>query len=735
MGKKKAANTTVPSGAPAPIKKKKKWLRWVILAAVIIIGLVVGFHFLKRKVQNMLGTMASGVTEYTVERADLSNTISGTGNLSYASTENISIPQGIEIEEVYVSVGDVVTKGQELASVDQASAAGALYELNNTIDDLEETIKELPKSADDPESNDHLHKVQLEAQLEDLMRDREALKEIYETGVITAVTDGVMEVVNLTAGTASGEEIATYNNDSSLSDLYSMFGMSADPGRAANFTGLAMVKPRPEGLLLTSAGGDTGGEGSGDTGSGDEGGSGDSGSGEEGSSGDSGSGGEGSGDSGSGGESGTGDSGSGGEGSGDSGSGGESGTGDSGSGGESGSGDSGSGGEGSGGGDSGGGGQGTDPGKPDTPTVTIISQKQLSRLSVTAPAAGAKPQTEISGTAAYTGTIVWNAGETFEAGRTYLATIILFAKNGYAFGASENYTVSLPGGTVASGTPRVIGGNGVNGNAMLIMASYQTGGEAEIPQIDLNELLSRYGLTEEQLMEMLQQAALQQYAQLGGLPSGDISSYLSGLGGTDLSGLSGYDFSASADSALGGLSASNQMVAFTIASGEEMIVTIQISELDVNSVQVGQKAIVTLDAISEEEFDGKIKNIRTYSSDGNVTYVAEVSLDRAEGMRSGMSASAEVVIDEAFDVLVIPVDALQEDGDTYFVYTTYTTEKDGTVTLDGRQEIGCGLSNEEFAEVTEGLKEGDVICYKASTDVWAELEAMYGGGSGEDEEA
>ncbi len=738
MARKKAELAAAPGQAPAPIKKKKKWLRWVILILVIVVGIGIGFRALKKKVQNMLGRYASGVTEYTVERMDLASTISGTGNLSYASTSSISIPQGIEIGEVMVSVGDTVTKGQVLATVNQASAAGALYDLNNSIEELEETIEDLPREADDPDSNEHLHKVQLEAQLDGLKEDRDALREIYETGVITATTDGVMETVNIASNTKAGDEIAGFSGGSSLQDIYSMLGMSADPTQPPAVSGLVAAAPadsdmtaapavsnlvaRPvqgNQIMLTSAGEEDPGEGGESGGGSDEGGSGDSGS-DEGGSGDGGSD-----------EGGSGDGGSDEGGSGDGGSD-EGGSGDGGSD-EGGSGDGGSD---EGGSDEGGSDDGKDPDPGDQTKVTLITQKQLSKLTVTAPAAGAAPQTSISATASYTGNIAWNALDTFEAGRTYTATILLFAKDGYAFGPASSYKLSLPGATLAAGTPRVIGGNGVNGNAMLILATYQTEGSGDnpIPQIDINEILKRYGLTGEQLAALLQQAIQR---QLGTLPQVDISSYLSGLNGLnslgglgglgglgDLSGLGG-------DTGLSNIS-SNQMVAFSIASGDEMIVTMQISELDVNSVEVGQTAEVTLDAITEETYSGEITNIRTYSNDGSVTYVAEVTLNRAEGMRSGMSASAEVVIAEKKNVLVVPVDALQEDGDIDFVYTSYYTDKNGQVQLDGRVEITCGLSDGEKAEVTEGLSEGDIVCYKPSSDIWSNLEAIYGGGSEEE---
>ena len=77
-------------------------------------------------------------------------------------------------------------------------------------------------------------------------------------------------------------------------------------------------------------------------------------------------------------------------------------------------------------------------------------------------------------------------------------------------------------------------------------------------------------------------------------------------------------------------------------------------------------------------------------------------------MLIGMSASATIVVDEAEDVVTIPVDALQEKGSETYVYTT--VDDDGT--LSGETEVETGLSDGDTVEITDGLSDGDTIYYQ-----------------------
>lgn len=158
----------------------------------------------------------------------------------------------------------------------------------------------------------------------------------------------------------------------------------------------------------------------------------------------------------------------------------------------------------------------------------------------------------------------------------------------------------------------------------------------------------------------------------------------------------------------------SQITAFTIMKEKNAKVVLSVDELDILSVEVGQTAEISLDAVEDQTFEGTITRVsNTSSSDsGNAKYDVEITLPMEDTMRLGMSASATILVKEASDVLVIPMTALQENGDRTFVYTKQ--ESDGT--LSGEVEVETGLSDGSQVQITSGLCEGDVVYYLRSGD-------------------
>ena len=149
---------------------------------------------------------------------------------------------------------------------------------------------------------------------------------------------------------------------------------------------------------------------------------------------------------------------------------------------------------------------------------------------------------------------------------------------------------------------------------------------------------------------------------------------------------------------------------FTICPDKKMTIEVSVDETDILSISKGQSADVTIDSL-EKTFTGTITDIDKSgtTSDGSVGYTAEITIDKEDGMLSGMSASVLIAVTEYKNSVVIPVEALNNTGSSYFVYTTYDEE---TKQLGGMVEIKIGIQNDSYAQVTEGLQEGDEVWYK-----------------------
>ncbi|MBS6762529.1 MAG: biotin/lipoyl-binding protein [Clostridium sp.] len=152
---------------------------------------------------------------------------------------------------------------------------------------------------------------------------------------------------------------------------------------------------------------------------------------------------------------------------------------------------------------------------------------------------------------------------------------------------------------------------------------------------------------------------------------------------------------------------------FSISSGKSMKVNIQVDEMDILSVSLGQKANIVLNALPGEIFEGKITHINKVgkANSGVTKYPVEITANKNDEMLSGMNASASVLTEERKNVLTVPAEAISEEGGKSYVYTSYD-QKTGMTT--GKKEVTTGLTDGVNIEVIKGLKEGETIFYQGS---------------------
>jgi multidrug efflux pump subunit AcrA (membrane-fusion protein) len=170
----------------------------------------------------------------------------------------------------------------------------------------------------------------------------------------------------------------------------------------------------------------------------------------------------------------------------------------------------------------------------------------------------------------------------------------------------------------------------------------------------------------------------------------------------------------------------NEGAAFTIVLPDKLAMTVSIDELDISAIKEGQEADVVLDALEGQSFSGVVTEVSDSAdtSSGVASYSATLALDKAEGMLSGMSATATIVKEKKENVITIPLDAVQQYGEDLFVYTSVA--EDGS--LSGAVKIETGLSDGAVTEVTSGLDEGATVYYAPTTDDSDGSFQMRGGG-------
>ena len=156
----------------------------------------------------------------------------------------------------------------------------------------------------------------------------------------------------------------------------------------------------------------------------------------------------------------------------------------------------------------------------------------------------------------------------------------------------------------------------------------------------------------------------------------------------------------------------------TLTGTSGFTIALSIDELDIASVKLGQNATVTLDALTGE-FTGTVTNI-SYSGSGSyvTSYTATITTEPIEGAYPGMSASAEIITETSGETLIVPVAAVQYEGDSAFVYLSGDGVQAGENRAEGQIDLNSltkltvttGMSDGSYIAITaEGLSAGDIV--------------------------
>jgi hypothetical protein len=145
---------------------------------------------------------------------------------------------------------------------------------------------------------------------------------------------------------------------------------------------------------------------------------------------------------------------------------------------------------------------------------------------------------------------------------------------------------------------------------------------------------------------------------------------------------------------------------------------VSLSESDIGKVKVGQPATVTINAASGEEVGAHVTSIGVLpssssssgstagSSSGAVSYPVVVTLDQStSGVRTGMSATADVVTSQASGI-VVPSQALRG--------SNVTVVRGGQRTT---QRVQTGVVGDSTTQVVSGLNVGDQVVITSTSAI------------------
>jgi len=136
-------------------------------------------------------------------------------------------------------------------------------------------------------------------------------------------------------------------------------------------------------------------------------------------------------------------------------------------------------------------------------------------------------------------------------------------------------------------------------------------------------------------------------------------------------------------------------------------VTVNLSEIDVPKIKMGNKATVTFDALPDKTFTGQVVSIDTAGtiSSNVTTYPTVIRLDlESDAILPNMAASANIITQTKDNALLVPSTSVKTDSNTSIsTVQVMKNNQPQTVTVE------TGLSSDTQIEITSGLKSGDIV--------------------------
>ena len=149
--------------------------------------------------------------------------------------------------------------------------------------------------------------------------------------------------------------------------------------------------------------------------------------------------------------------------------------------------------------------------------------------------------------------------------------------------------------------------------------------------------------------------------------------------------------------------------------------SINVDELQISSISVGQQVQITADAVPDKTYVGTVTRVsmKGASNGGTTTYPVTIRIDDTDGLRPGMNANAEIVVAEAKNALVVPNAAVVRGS-----YVLITKDSPSAANADTTMEapegfvyvpVKTGVSDDDYTQIVSGIQEGDTIGYDPSS--------------------
>ncbi len=175
----------------------------------------------------------------------------------------------------------------------------------------------------------------------------------------------------------------------------------------------------------------------------------------------------------------------------------------------------------------------------------------------------------------------------------------------------------------------------------------------------------------------------------------------------DLNAGSSYNYSNSIEE---GASVRLRQTILTIPDMAQMGVNVKVHESQVKKVKVGQMALIRVDAEPGKVLEGRVAELALLPDSSSSRYTPNLKVYPAiihiagtqSWLKPGMNAKVEIIVDQLAEVLYVPVQSIEVEDDHHFCYISSGSKLE-------RRPITTGVFNDEFIEVRDGLKLGELV--------------------------
>ena len=146
-----------------------------------------------------------------------------------------------------------------------------------------------------------------------------------------------------------------------------------------------------------------------------------------------------------------------------------------------------------------------------------------------------------------------------------------------------------------------------------------------------------------------------------------------------------------------------------------------VSELDIGSVRLGQEVSITAEALPGQTFTGVVEKVSVNgaTTDGFTTYPVTILLTEYGDLNPGMNVSADIIVERSENVLCVPAQAVNSGGTVLAAGEGALAEDGMTIADPSKVEpraVSLGQGDQEYVEITSGLEEGETVLLPVQSD-------------------